>query len=433
MKVIGEKAICIGILGLGTVGSGAYEILTKNRDIIELKVGEKVIIKKILVRNLNKDRKVEVPQEILTDNPNEILDDPEINIVVEVLGGETPALNYILQAIENGKHIVTANKEVMAKHGRKILEFAREKGVDVHFEGSVGGGIPIIRPLKQCLAANRIKQIMGIVNGTTNYILTKMTIDGQDFSEALKIAQEKGYAESDPTADVEGFDAAYKLAILASIGYIARVNLQEIYREGISKITKKDINYAKELGCVIKLLAIAKEVDGGLEVRVNPTMLPNDHPLAAVNDVYNAIFVKGDAVGEVMFYGPGAGQMPTGSAVVSDIIEIARDIHHKVYSHILCTCFEERTILPVEEIQAGYYIRLQAQDKPGVLAQIAKAFGDNGVSLASVLQKSTKGAEAEIVWITSQVKEKKLQNAIKEIRELEVVREISSIIRVEGR
>ena len=427
-----NRPIGVAIVGMGTVGTGAYKILNDNGDIIRMKVGNSVQIKKVL--DIDKDRLIAfgVPAEQIADSFEEILNDENIDIVIELIGGENPAYDFILRAIDAGKNIVTANKMLMAKYGRIILDKACEKGVDVHFEASVGGGIPIIRPLKQCLAANRIKEIMGIVNGTTNFILTKMTEEGADYSEVLAEAQKLGYAEADPSADVDGFDAMYKLAILSSIGFIARISIDKIYREGISKITKKDIQYAKELGCIIKLLAIAKDTDGKIEVRVHPTMLPLKHPLAQVNGVFNAIYVKGDAVGEVMFYGPGAGQMPTGSAVVSDVIEISRNLCHGVFSHILCTCFEDREIKALDDIESSYYVRLCTENVPGVLAQVAKAFGDNGVSINSVIQKGiSDDNDAEVVWITDRNKAKDVNAALEIIESLPVVKAIANVIRVE--
>jgi len=426
-----NKQIKVGMIGLGVVGSGTYKIMRENADIIKYQVGKEVVIEKILVRDISKTRAVEVPKDILTTNPDEIINNPDIDIVVEVIGGEQPAYDYINTAIKNGKHVVTANKELIAKRGSAILASADEKGVAVGFEASVCGGIPIIRAFKSSLSANRINKIMGIVNGTTNYILTKMTREGLEYEQALKEAQEKGYAESNPTADVEGYDAMYKMAILASIGFVSRVDIGNISREGISKISKSDIQYAKELGWVIKLLGIAKEVNGRIEVRVSPTMLSADHPLALVNDVNNAVFVRGDAVGEVMLYGPGAGQMPTGSSIVSDIIDIGRNINMGSSMRRNCTCFLNTPMADENDIESSFYIRLNVLNRPGVLSKIAGVFGENGVSLESVLQKKTEGDWAEIVWITSNVKEYRFLKAVQDIENLDVVNNVYSIIRVE--
>lgn len=429
-----KKQIQVGLLGLGTVGSGVARILQENAKSIQLKVSVPIKLTKVLVRDLQRSRAAEIPAEVLTTKAEEIIDNPEIDIVIEVMGGIEPARTYILEAIANGKSIVTANKELMAKHGKEILEAAQKYEVAVQFEASVGGGIPIIRPMKRCLAANDIEEIMGIINGTTNYILTKMTDEGVDFQEVLAEAQKAGYAEADPTADVAGYDAAYKIAILSSIGFSSRVGFDDVYFEGIEKISSKDIEYAKDLGCTIKLLAIAKELEDGIEVRVHPTMIPNTHPLASVKDVFNAIFVKGDAVGEVMFYGRGAGQMPTGSAVVADVIDISRDIIHNVHSSLNCTCFVDKKLKKIEDVNSSYYVRLECLNEPGVLSQIAGVFGKNNVGLCSVIQKGQKVDKnlAEIVWVTYEVKEKDLQDALKELTSLSIIKQINNVIRVEG-
>jgi len=346
-----KKIVHVGLLGMGTVGTGVVKILTKNAHDILQKVGMPVNIKKIMVRQLAKPRNVDSNAEFTT-NIDDIINDKDIDIVVELIGGIDPAKDYILRALRAGKHVITANKDVVAKFGQEILQVAALNKVDFLFEASVAGGIPIIRPLKQCLAANKISEVVGIINGTTNYMLTKMTNDGLDFDSVLAEAQAKGYAEADPTADVGGLDAARKLAILASIAFGSRVTIDDVYVEGITNITKADIGYAKELGYVIKLLAIAKDDECGIDVRVHPAFVPCTHPLASVNDVFNAIYIKGDAVGETMFYGRGAGEMPTASAVVADIIDVARNIKHDANSRILCTCFEEKSFCPVEQTQS---------------------------------------------------------------------------------
>lgn len=425
------SAINIALLGMGTVGTGVVKILTNNAHNIAQKVGSPVKIKKILVKNPNKVRSVTPAAELVTAF-EDILSDPDISIVVEIMGGEMPAKEYMLAALKAGKHVVTANKDVVAKYGRELFEAAETSHVDFLFEASVGGGIPIIRPLKQCLAANQITEIMGIVNGTTNYMLTKMCNEKLDYAEVLAEAQAKGYAEADPTADVGGFDAARKLAILASIGFGARVTLDDVSIEGITNISIEDIEYAKELGFIIKLLAIAKQDEQGINVRVHPAFLPASHPLAAVNDVFNAIFVKGDAVGETMFYGRGAGELPTASAVTADIIDVARDIHHNVSSRILCTCFDQKPIYPVSKIESPYYIRLLVEDKPGVLAAIAGAFGAQQVSLHSVIQKRKVEGSTELVLITYRVSDESIRLALSTLLGMSVVRKVGSVIRVEA-
>lgn len=427
-----RSVIRVGLLGLGTVGRGVYRILQDNRTGIEHKVGVPIQVKKILVRDSTKGRGLDLPEGILTTNPAEILNDPEIDLVVEVLGGIHPALEYSLQALGHGKSLITANKDMIAVHGKELFEAAAANGRDVLFEGSVAGGIPIIRPLKECLAANRIKQVIGIINGTTNYMLTRMSREGIDFADVLREAQALGYAEADPSSDVEGYDAARKLAILASIAFNTRIVLEQVYVEGITRITAEDITYASELNYVVKLLGIAKESDQGVEVRVHPALLPKTHPLAAVNDVYNAIYVTGDAVGDVMFFGRGAGEMPTASAVVADIMNASRNLIKNVPGIISCTCYEEKRVKPMGDTLAKYYIRLDVADRPGVLASIAFVLGNNEVSLASVIQKHTTGHAAEIVLVTHRVLEKNLQDALKIIKDLSTVNEVSNVIRVEG-
>ncbi|SFF95068.1 homoserine dehydrogenase [Desulfotomaculum arcticum] len=424
--------IKIGMLGLGTVGRGVYRIITGNGENIKRKIGAGLEIKKILVRDLNRDRGVELDQQLLTGEINDIMEDPEIKIVIEVMGGIEPTLDFVQQALQNGKSVVTANKDMIAVYGKQLFELAEANRADLLFEASVAGGIPIIRPLKQCLAANRINQVIGIINGTTNYMLTKMTKEGSDFAEVLREAQDKGYAEANPASDIEGYDAARKLAILASIAFNSRVVLDDVYTEGITKITATDISYAGELNYTVKLLGIAKETEEGVEVRVHPTLIPVDHPLAAVNDVFNAIFVSGDAVGDTMFYGRGAGELPTASAVVSDAMDAARDLLRNVPGIISCTCYDEKPVKDMGLVESRYYIRIQVSDKPGVLASIAYAFSDKEVSLATVLQKQTDAVTAEIVLVTHKVREKNMQEALEIIKHLSSVKAISNVIRVEG-
>jgi homoserine dehydrogenase len=415
---------------MGTVGTGVLKIISGNES-IERKVGAPVAVKKILVRNPEKIRAVSTTAEITTDIES-IISDPDIQIIVEVMGGEMPAKDYILKSLNAGKHVVTANKDVVAKYGRELFAAAEVNHVDLLFEASVGGGIPIIRPLKQCLAANRIYEIMGIVNGTTNYMLTKMTQERMEFDAVLAEAQAKGYAEADPTADVGGWDAARKIAILASIAFGMRVTLDDVYVEGITSVSLQDIDYATELGYVVKLLAVAKADLNGVNVRVHPAFIPSTHPLASVNDVFNAIYVKGDAVGETMFYGRGAGEMPTASAVSADIIDVARDIRHGVSSRILCTCYDDSKVAAVDQTESPYYLRILVEDKPGVMAAIASAFGAQQVSLHSVIQKRKVSGCAEIVLITYRVSHANLNLAVKTLEGMSVVNKVSSVIRVEA-
>lgn len=426
------KIIRIGLLGSGTVGSGVIKVLEMNRRQISERVGAQIQLKTVLVRNFAKERP-QLDGYQVTDNYEDILDDEEIDIVVELMGGLHPAREYMLQAMERGKSVVTANKDVVAQFGKDMFAMAEKHDVDFLFEASVGGGIPIITPLKQCLTANKVTEIMGIVNGTTNYMLTKMTDEGCSYEAVLKEAQEKGYAEANPSADVDGLDAARKAAILASLAFNTRVELKDVSVEGITKITPDDINYAKNLGYAVKLLAVGRDSpEHGIDVRVHPVFLPQEHPLAAVNGVFNAIFVHGNAIGEAMFYGQGAGSLPTASAVVSDIIDVSRDIVNSTFGRIRCTCFEQKPLCPIEETESSYYVRLLVDDKPGVLGQIAKAFGDAAVSLKSVIQTQRNIVDhAEIVAITHVVRHASIQKALQALKELPVVDEIFNVIRVE--
>jgi len=426
-----KDTINIGIIGFGTVGAGAVAILTQNSASIQRKVGSALRIKKIADLDITTPRPISVDPSILTTNADDVIDDPEIDIVVETIGGVKPAGSFIRRSLENGKHVVTANKELLAKEGGSLLPLASKLKLDLMFEASVGGGIPIIRPLKSCLAGNEIIEVKGIVNGTTNYILTRMSAEGLNYADVLPDAQAKGYAEANPSADVEGHDAAYKIAILASIAFTSRVDVTKVYSEGITRIASEDMRYADALGYVIKLLAIAKRIDEAMLVRVHPSFVPKSHPLANVNDVFNGIFVKGSAVGEVMFYGPGAGSMAAGSAVVGDVIDIARNINAQATARISCTCYDQRPMLSMDSVRCKNYIRVRTDDKPRVLASIATAFGDNHVSIESVLQRVLPDSTAEIVWLTHEADEPNTRRAVECIRALPVVKEVSNWIRVE--
>jgi homoserine dehydrogenase len=427
-----NQTINIGILGLGVVGSGTVALLQQNRAMIERKIGARIAIRRIAVRDLTKKRAVTVEPGLLTNNPLEVIDDPEVHILCELIGGVQPAKEFVLRALRNGKHVVTANKELIAKEGHEIMELAGKRRLDFQFEGSVGGGIPIIQPMKNALAGNTILEVMGIVNGTTNYILTRMTREKADFKEVLKEAQALGYAEADPSSDVDGYDAQYKIAILSSIAFTSRVNVNDVYVEGISHITQRDIECALELGYVIKLLGIATRVgEDAMQVRVHPTLLPTTHPLASTHEVYNAIYLRGDAVGDVMFYGRGAGMMPTGSAVVGDIMDVCRNIRFGSTGRIPCTCFERKRMLPMEEVETGYYIRMIVADRPKVLAAIAGVFGDHQVSIESVVQKMAANEQAEIVWVTHRVRESNMRAALEEIKKLPVVHSVANWLRVQ--
>ena len=379
--------IGVGLLGFGTVGGGVYQILKSKKDYIKRKLGEDIVIKKILVTDINKKRKYCVDKFLLTDKFEDIVNDSSIHVVVELIGGEEPSFSYIKAAIKNKKHIVTANKLIMAKHGEEIFRLAEENGVKIYYEGSVGGGIPIIKTLNESLVANKIEKIYGILNGTTNYILTQMTEKKMDFKEALKEAQDLGYAESDPYFDVSGLDSAYKISILSSLSYETFIDVDSLYVEGVEKIELEDIEIADELGYVIKLLAIGKRLeDESLDIRVHPTFVPKNNPISRINGVYNVVQIHGDNVGEIMMYGQGAGEMPTASAVVADIIEVAKNIKYNI-SNGLINNLQDHRLISIEEVENPFYIRLMVNDKPGVFAKIAKVLGDNNVSIASVIQK----------------------------------------------
>ena len=422
--------IKIGLLGLGTVGSGVYKLIEKQKEEFCKKAGADVEIVKILVHNMEKKREG-VEQELLTDNWKEILEDDEISVVIEVMGGLEPAKTMILEALEAGKNVVSANKDLIAEEGHVLLDTAQKNQVDFLFEAAVAGGIPIIRPLKQCLAANDISEIVGIVNGTTNYILTKMTEEGMDFADALKKAQELGFAEADPTADVEGLDAGRKVAILASAAFNSRVTFDDVYTEGITKITAKDIRYAKEMGCEIKLLGVARCQEDGVEAYVCPMLIPAEHPLASVNDSYNAVFVHGDAVGDTMFYGRGAGELPTASAVVGDVFEVVRNMKADCCGRVGCTCYKTLPVKAMADTHNRYFLRLQVEDRCGVLAEILEHFAKYQASVAQIMQKESKRPDtAEVVVITKLVSEGAFFKVKEELENSASVRKISSMIRV---
>lgn len=422
------KKIKAALLGLGTVGGGVYKLVQRQKEETVKKSGANLEITRILVHNMNKQREG-VDASLLTDNWKEIVEDPEISIVIEVMGGIEPAKTMILEALCAGKNVVTANKDLVAVHGRELLDAAQENQVDFLFEAAVAGGIPIIRPLKQCLAANEIDEVIGIVNGTTNYILTKMFEDGMDFSEALAKATELGYAEADPTADVEGLDAGRKVAILASIAFHSRVVFDDVYTEGITKISAKDVAYAKEFGSVIKLLGVAHNREDGIEVAVYPMMLPKNHPLASVRDSFNAVFVHGDALDDAMFYGRGAGELPTASAVMGDVIDIIRDIQFSCTGRISCTCYKNTPVKSSDDVKNKFFVRMQVTNKPGVLARIASMFGEHKASISKVIQKVITDGVAELVIVTEAVKEYHMQDALMHLREMDTTQEISSVIR----
>lgn len=429
-----KKIINAALLGLGTVGTGVYKVLKSQEEEMQAKLGSQVKIKKILVRNLEKAAaRVDDPS-VLTNQWEEIINDTEIDIVIELLGGIEPARTYILSALNAGKHVVSANKDLIAVYGKEFLDAAESHNVDFLFEAAVAGGIPIIRPLKQCLAGNHMTEVMGIVNGTTNFILTKMTQEGMEFTDALALATELGYAEADPTADIEGLDAGRKVAILASVAFNSRVVFDDVYIEGITRISAKDIRYAKEMGCDIKLLGVANNTEEGIEAYVCPMLIPSGHPLASVNDSYNAVFVHGDAVEDAMFFGRGAGELPTASAVVGDVFDIVRNIQAGCCARIGCTCYKSIPVKKMEDSHNRYFLRMQVEDRCGVLAEMTAVFAKYHVSVAQIIQKDTKAQDcAEVVVITAKVREGDFRTAMKELQGSSAVRSISSMLRVYGK
>jgi len=432
------KEIRIGILGLGTVGTGIAKILYNNGPLITSRLGATLTLKKAADIDLQKDRGIEFDDGILTMDPFEVVNDPEVDIVLEMIGGETIAKDLILKAIDNGKHIVTANKALLASQGNMLFKKAAEKGVSIAFEPSVGGCMPIIKTIRESLVGNHIASISGILNGTCNYILSKLTNDGISFEDALSEAQAEGFAEADPTLDIEGFDTAHKLAILSSIAYGAEINLKDIYVEGISNINAMDIEFANQCGYKIKLLAITKFTGNAIDARVHPTMIPFSNPLSNVNGSLNAVTISGDAIGDMMLYGHGAGMMPTASAAISDTIDIARDLLYSANTRMPMLSFQMEQIKkipaqPIDEISTYYYIRFSAIDQPGVLSKISGILGDHKISIKSVHQTERKSNGAvPIFMLTHQAKEAEIQKALSKISSLDVITVSPSLIRIEG-
>lgn len=428
----------VGIIGFGTVGSGTVEILLKNRDLITSRVGSEIRIKKIADLDIHRDRGITLDPGLLTSEAWEIIHDPEIQIVVELIGGIEKAKEYILMAMEKGKHVVTANKALLAEFGYEIYEMAEKYGVSLAFEASVGGGIPVIRAFREGLSADRIHSMMGILNGTSNYILTRMTREGLPYDQAVREAIDRGYAEDPPTLDVDGTDAAHKLAILISIAFGIPIPFSSIHREGIDQLTPEDIRFAGEFGYCIKLLAIARSLKGGVEARVHPSMVPLDHIMANVNDAYNAIYVEGDFVGPNLYYGLGAGRRTTGSAVASDIISLARQIRQGVRNllpPLAHACPQNRSlhIQPIEELNSAYYFRFSAIDKPGVLSKISGVLGEHEISIYSVIQKGRKvEGSVPIVMLTHEAKESHVLSALSKMDRLDVLTGKTMVIRVES-
>lgn len=427
------KKIGIGLLGLGTVGLGTYKVLKAQESEMMNKLGVELEIRKILVRTVEKAiPKVDDPS-VLTNDWNEVVNDDSIDIIIELLGGLEPSRTYIVEALKAGKHVVTANKDLVAADGKELLDTAGEHNCDFLFEAAVAGGIPIIRPLKQCLAGNHLTEVMGIVNGTTNFILTKMAQDGMEFDDALALATDLGYAEADPTADVEGLDAGRKVAIMSSIAFNSRVVFDDVYTEGITKITATDIKYAKDMGRTIKLLGVTRLDEDGIEAYVCPMLIPSEHPLASVNDSYNAVFVHGDAVEDAMFFGRGAGELPTASAVVGDVFDIARNIQYNCCGRISCTCYKNLPIKEMDDTRNRFFLRMQVEDKCGVFSAIASAFAQHNVSIAQIIQRQNTEGIAEVVVITATVREGDFKKALDTLRAQDTTKEISTMLRVYGK
>jgi homoserine dehydrogenase len=432
-----KKWISIGLIGFGTVGTGVVKLLQQNGDLIAGRLGAEIRLKRIADIDIRRSRGIQVDEALLTTDAADILNDPEIDIVVELMGGYEPARTFILAAMNQGKHVVTANKALLATHGDEIFLNAARKGVNIGLEASVGGTIPVIKTIKESLVANRIQSISAIVNGTSNFILSKMTDEGGSFETVLKEAQALGFAESDPTYDVEGIDAAHKLAILLSLSYGKKVHLQDLYREGISRISEQDIAFARALGYRIKLLAIAILRDREIEARLHPTMIPFDHLLANVNGNFNAFHIVGDAADSVFLYGQGAGMMPTASAVVSDIVDTARDIRQGIAGRIPPRVLDEEAIeeirlMPFDQIRTNYYFRFSAIDRPGVLSRISGILGANDISIATVIQKGRmQGGAVPIVMTTYKARERDVRRALEDIDRLDIVMGKTMLIRIE--
>ncbi|MCR6616310.1 homoserine dehydrogenase [Bacillus velezensis] len=428
------EAIRIGLLGLGTVGSGVVKIIQDHQDKLIHQVGCPVTIKKVLVKDIDKKRDADLPKEVLTTEVYDVIDDPEVDVIIEVIGGVEQTKQYLLDALKAKKHVVTANKDLIAVYGSELLAAAKENGCDLYYEASVAGGIPILRTLEEGLSSDRITKMMGIVNGTTNFILTKMIKEKSPYEEVLKEAQDLGFAEADPTADVEGLDAARKMAILARLGFSMDVDLDDVKVKGISRITDEDISFSKRLGYTMKLIGIAQRDDNKIEVSVQPTLLPDHHPLSAVHNEFNAVYVYGEAVGETMFYGPGAGSMPTATSVVSDLVAVMKNMRLGVNGNSFVAPQFERNLKQPSDIYAQQFLRIHVKDQVGSFSKITSAFSERGVSFEKILQLPIKGHDdlAEIVIVTHHTSEEDFSDILQNLNDLEVVQEVKSTYRVEG-
>lgn len=424
-----ESRVNVGVLGCGNVGAALIQLVAERGDAIAARTGLRLEVTRVAVRNVARARPVELAEGVVTHDAAAVVSDPDVDVVVEVIGGIEPARTLTLDALKAGKPVVSANKELLSNVGAEIFEVADAAGVDLLFEAAVAGGIPLIRPLRESLAGERITRVMGIVNGTTNFILTRMTEDATSYQEALAEAQSLGYAERDPTADVEGFDAGAKAAIIAMIAFGARVVAGDVYHEGISGITPADIAFARHLGYVVKLLAVVEEIEGEIAVRVHPAMVPSSHPLASVRDSFNAVFIEGDAVGELMLYGRGAGGLPTASAVLGDLIDAAVNLRKGSSAHI--GRLGDARIRPIDEVRSGYYLNVEVFDRPGVLATVAGVFGEHGVSIRSMEQEGL-GDEARLIFITHEAYERDVAATLHDLKSLEVVGRVGSVMRVVG-
>ncbi|MBM7554182.1 homoserine dehydrogenase [Thalassobacillus pellis] len=427
------QTISVGLLGLGTVGSGVVHIIEEHQDKLKHQVGCDVKVKKVLVNNPEKKRDIPLDGVTMTTDANDVLNDPELDIIIEVIGGVETARDYIVQALKNKKHVVTANKDLMAVYGSELLETASQNRCDLFYEASVAGGIPILRSLVEGLSSDRITKMMGILNGTTNYILTKMTQEGADYEEVLKEAQSLGYAEADPTADVEGIDAARKIAILGTLGFSMHIELEDVAIEGISSVSREDLEYSKQLGYTMKLIGIASRTVNKVEVSVQPALFPDNHPLSAVNEEFNAVYVYGEAVGETMFYGPGAGKLPTATAVVSDLVEVVKNIRLGVNGNSAVIPQYKKNLKTDDEIEAKYFLRIKAEDQSGTFSALTSLFAKYEVSLEKILQEpSEEKGFADIVMTTHTVSKRNYQMILEQLQGLDVVSEIKSSYRVEG-
>ncbi|MBV6508873.1 MAG: Homoserine dehydrogenase [Acidimicrobiales bacterium] len=430
MAEVSSETVRVGVLGCGNVGAALIQLIAEQGKEIVARTGLSLDVTRVAVRSLSKERPVDLSPDVYTTDPVAVVDDPGIDLVVEVIGGIEPARELILAALSGGKPVITANKELLANFGSELFDAADAAGVDLLFEAAVGGGIPLMRPLRESLVGERIRRVTGIVNGTTNFILTQMSEQGTSYQEALADAQSLGYAERDPTADVEGYDAGAKAAIIGTIAFGARIVAGDVYHEGISSITPTDIAFAERLGYAVKLLAIAERFDDeSISVRVHPAMVPREHPLASVRESFNAVFVEGDAVGELMFYGRGAGGTPTASAVLGDLIDAAGNLRRRFHASI--GSLTKARIRPIDDARSEYYINMEVEDRPGVLASVAGVFGSHGVSIRSMEQEGL-GEEARLIFITHSARECDVQATLHGFRDLDVVDNVSSVVRVVG-